>query len=106
MLRLAMRRAKTQKMVFYEGGNELGNSSRRKSKESGGTIVIVDDACAGNLLIRPVFGRTRQKFMNEGSKTTPLRPRKKYRTGKALTSLFRGKIFIWQLSHVKKSKMD
>ncbi len=60
MLRLAMRRAKTQKMVFYEGGNEQGNSSSRKSKESGGTIVIVDDAtqdiftlygsCAGYLL--------------------------------------------------------
>jgi hypothetical protein len=44
MLRLAMRRAKIQKMVFYGGGNEQGNSSSRKSKESGGTIVIVDDA--------------------------------------------------------------
>ena len=29
---------------FYEGGNEQGNSSSRKSKASGGTIVIVDDA--------------------------------------------------------------
>ena len=54
-LRLAMRRAKTQKMVFYEGGNEQGNSSSRKSKESGGTIVIVDDACAGYFLIRRFF---------------------------------------------------
>ena len=54
MLRLAMRRAKTQKMIFNEGGgNEQGNSSSRKSKESGGTIVIVDDACAGYLVIRP-----------------------------------------------------
>jgi hypothetical protein len=44
MLRLAIRRAKTQKMVFMKGGNEQGNSSSRKSKESGGTIVIVDDA--------------------------------------------------------------
>jgi hypothetical protein len=44
MLRLAMRRAKTQKMVFYKGGNEQENSSSRKSKASGGTIVIVDDA--------------------------------------------------------------
>ena len=39
-----MGRAITQKMVFYEGGNEQGDSSSRKSKESGGTIVIVDDA--------------------------------------------------------------
>ena len=44
MLRFAMGRAKTQKMVFYEGGDEQGDSSSRKSKESGGTIVIVDDA--------------------------------------------------------------
>jgi len=44
MLRLAMRRTKNTKDGFYEGGNEQGNSSSRKSKESGGTIVIVDDA--------------------------------------------------------------
>ena len=45
MLRLAMRRAKTQRMVFFvKEGNELGNSSSGKSKGSGGTIVIVDDA--------------------------------------------------------------
>ena len=35
---------KNTKDGFYEGGNEQGNSSSRKSKESGGTIVIVDDA--------------------------------------------------------------
>jgi len=44
MLRLAMRRTKNTKDGFYEGGNEQGNSSSRKSKESGGTIIIVDDA--------------------------------------------------------------
>ena len=44
MLRLAMRRAKIQKMVFFmEGVTSRGNSSSRKSKESGSTIVIVDD---------------------------------------------------------------
>ena len=35
---------KNTKDGFYEGGNEQANSSSRKSKESGGTIVIVDDA--------------------------------------------------------------
>ena len=65
MLRLAKRRAKTQKQFFYEWGDEQGNSSSRKSKESGATIVIVDDAtqdistlygsCAGYLLIRRFF---------------------------------------------------
>jgi hypothetical protein len=35
---------KNTKDVFYEGGNKQGNSSSRKSKESGRTIVIVDDA--------------------------------------------------------------
>ena len=35
---------KNTKDGFYEGGNEQGNSSSRKSKESGGTIVIMDDA--------------------------------------------------------------
>ena len=35
---------KNTKDGFYEGGNEPGNSSSRKSKESGGKIVIVDDA--------------------------------------------------------------
>jgi len=44
MFRLAMRRAKTQKMIIYEGRKEQGNSSSRKSKRSGSTIVIVDDA--------------------------------------------------------------
>lgn len=34
---------KNTKDVFYEGGNEQGNSRSRKSKESGGTIVIMDD---------------------------------------------------------------
>jgi hypothetical protein len=40
------------------GGDEQGNSSSRKSKESkesGGTIVIVDDACAGYFIHPPVF---------------------------------------------------
>ena len=72
MLRLAMRRAKIQKMVFYGGGNEQGNSSSRKSKESGSAIVIMDDAtqdistlygsCAGYSLIRQVFLGFRQVF--------------------------------------------
>jgi hypothetical protein len=44
VLRLAMRRAKTQKMVFMRGVTSRGTQSSRKSKESGGTIVIVDDA--------------------------------------------------------------
>ncbi len=35
---------KNTKDGFYERGNEQGNSSSRKSKESGSTIVIVDDA--------------------------------------------------------------
>ena len=39
-----MRRAKTQKMDIYEGGNEQGNSSSRKSKGSGGTIIIMNNA--------------------------------------------------------------
>ncbi len=55
MLRLAMRRAKTQKMVFYEKGNEQGNSSSGKSKGSGGTIVIVDDAAQD---ISTLYGST------------------------------------------------
>lgn len=41
---LLTRRAKTQKMVFYEGRNELGNSSSGKSSVWRGAIVIVDDA--------------------------------------------------------------
>ena len=55
MLRLAMRRAKTQQMVFYEGGNELGNSSSRKSKGSGSAKVIVDDAAQD---ISALYGST------------------------------------------------
>ena len=65
MLRLAMRRAKTQKMVFYEGGDEQGNSSRRKSRKSGGTIVIVDDASGWThfiytprIVVVPIFPHT------------------------------------------------
>ena len=50
-----MRRAKTQKMVFYEGGDEQGDSSSRKSKKSGGTIVIVDDAAQD---ISTLYGST------------------------------------------------
>jgi hypothetical protein len=34
----------TKDGFFMKRGNEQGNSSSRKSKESGGTIVIVDDA--------------------------------------------------------------
>ena len=36
-------------------GNELGNSSSRKSKRSGGTIVIVDDAAQD---ISTLYGST------------------------------------------------
>ena len=39
-----MRRAKTQQMVIYEGGNKQGNSSSRKSKGSGGPIIIMNNA--------------------------------------------------------------
>ncbi len=46
---------KTQKMFFCEGGNELGNSSNGKSKGSGGTIVIVDDAAQD---ISALYGST------------------------------------------------
>lgn len=64
MLRLAMRRAKTQKMVFYEGGNEQENSSSRKSQESGGTIVIVDDATQD---ISTWYGSTWRSWLGDGS---------------------------------------
>jgi len=82
-----MRRAKTQKMVFYEGGNERGNSSSRKSKGSGGTIVIVDDAtqdistlngstwrsCVGDggLLIDALMGTGRVVIIHELNHDAP-----------------------------------
>jgi hypothetical protein len=37
-------RKNTKDVFYYEGGIEQGNSSSRKSKESGGTIVIMDNA--------------------------------------------------------------
>ena len=44
-------RKNTKDGFLWRGGNELGNSSSRKSKESGGTIVIVDDATQDKLSI-------------------------------------------------------
>jgi hypothetical protein len=46
---------KNTKDGFYESGDEQGNSSSRKSKESGGTIVIVDDAAQD---ISTLYGST------------------------------------------------
>ena len=82
-----MRRAKTQKMVIYEGGNEQGNSGSRKSKGSGGTIVIVDDAtedisafygstgwsCLGNggLLIDALMGTSSVVVIHELNQDAP-----------------------------------
>jgi len=63
MLRLAMRRAKTQKMVFHEGGNEPGNSISGKSKGSGVTKVIVDDATQD---ISALYGATGWDGVGDG----------------------------------------
>ena len=46
---------KNTKDGFYEGGNEQENLSSRKSKESGSTIVIVDDAAQD---ISTLYGST------------------------------------------------